>query len=112
MKANRFYLALGLVAAFSLSAIPNFAQTAIQHSSTPIAASAATAVPSLVPYSGEAIASDGKPLGNGQGAEIGVTFQIYRDEQGGEPLWVETQTVASMPRNTRRKASQEPFICF
>jgi hypothetical protein len=58
--------------------------------STPTAASAATVVPALVPYSGIAMGDDGKPLAG----ETGVTFLIYKDEQGGEPLWVETQTVA------------------
>jgi hypothetical protein len=54
------------------------------------AASAPTAVPALVPYSGVAVASEGKPLSG----EAGVTFQIFKDESGGEPLWVESQTVA------------------
>jgi hypothetical protein len=54
------------------------------------AASAPTAVPPLVPYSGAALAADGKPLVG----EAGVTFLIYKDEVGGEALWTETQTVA------------------
>jgi hypothetical protein len=58
--------------------------------STPTAASAATVVPALVPYSGIAMGDDGKSLAG----ETGVTFLIYKDEQGGEPLWAETQTVA------------------
>jgi hypothetical protein len=57
---------------------------------TPLAASAPTAVPSLVPYVGVAIAGDGKLLTG----ETGVTFQIFKDEAGGEALWTETQTVA------------------
>jgi hypothetical protein len=53
------------------------------------AASAPTAVPALVPYTGVALAGDGKPLAG----EALATFQIYKEEQGGEPLWAETQTV-------------------
>ena len=57
---------------------------------TPLAASASTAVPALVPFSGVAVDAAGKPLG-----EAGsITFQVFKDEHGGEPLWAETQTVA------------------
>ncbi len=83
-------LALGLMAAMSPVANLSFAQTAALKPATPIAASAPTAVPSLVPYSGTVIAGDGKAFA----AESGVTFQIYKDEVGGEALWTETQTVA------------------
>ena len=31
---------------------------------------------------------------SGQAGDLGVTFLIFKDEQGGEPLWAETQTVA------------------
>ncbi len=83
-------LALGLMAAISPVANLSFAQTAALKPATPIAASAPTAVPALVPYSGAVIAGDGKTFA----AESGVTFQIYKDEVGGEALWTETQTVA------------------
>jgi len=56
---------------------------------TSVAASAPTSVPPLVPYAGVASSSDGKPL-TGSAA---VTFQIYKEETGGEALWTETQTV-------------------
>ena len=90
MKAANALLALGLMAAMSPVAHPSFAQTAALKPATPIAASAPTAVPALVPYSGAVTASDGKTFV----AEAGVTFQIYKDEVGGEALWTETQTVA------------------
>jgi len=64
-----------------------------QTTATPVAASAPTPVPSLVPYSGAAIANDGQPLRG----ETGVTFQIYKDEAGGEALWAESQSVALDP---------------
>jgi hypothetical protein len=65
------------------------AQTA-KSGAPPLAASAPTVVPALVPYSGVAVGGDGKPLSG----EAGATFLIFKDEQGGEPLFVETQTVA------------------
>jgi hypothetical protein len=60
---------------------------------TPIAASAPTVVPALVPYSGIAVGGDGKAISG----EASVTFLIYKDEQGGEPFFAETQTVAVDP---------------
>ncbi len=90
MKVSNALLALGLMAAISPVAHLSFAQTAALKPATPIAASAPTAVPALVPYSGTVIAGDGKTFA----AESGVTFQIYKDEVGGEALWTESQTVA------------------
>ena len=56
---------------------------------TPMAASASTVVPALIPYSGTALDSHGNALTG----DKSVTFLIYKDEQGGEPLFTETQTV-------------------
>jgi hypothetical protein len=47
------------------------------------------AVPTLVKYSGTLAGADGKPLTS----IVGVTFRLYKDEQGGAPLWMETQNV-------------------
>jgi trimeric autotransporter adhesin len=73
----------------------SFAQTAERKTApaTPMAASAPTSVPALVPYSGVAVGNDGKPLSG----EVSMTFVIYKNELGGEPLFVETQTVAVDP---------------
>ena len=49
----------------------------------------ASVVPHLVNFSGRAFDSQGKPI---QGI-AGVTFAIYKDEDGGAPLWTETQNV-------------------
>lgn len=49
----------------------------------------AAVVPTLVKYSGTLAGVDGKPLTS----IMGVTFRLYKDEQGGAPLWVETQNV-------------------
>ncbi len=59
----------------------------------PLAASAPTVVPALVPYSGIALDHEGHAL-TGQ---IGVTFLVFKDQAGGEPLFTETQSVAPDP---------------
>ena len=50
---------------------------------------ASAVVPHLAKFSGRVNAADGKPLA----AIVGVTFALYSDEQGGAPLWLETQNV-------------------
>jgi hypothetical protein len=80
---HRNFIAPGLL----VVSIPAMAQTA------PLAATASTVVPALVPYSGVALNSDNKP----QTVESSVTFLIFKDQTGGEPLWVETQNVAFDP---------------
>jgi hypothetical protein len=47
------------------------------------------AVPTLVNYTGALTEVDGKPLTS----LIGVTFCLYENAQGGEPLWMEVQNV-------------------
>lgn len=47
------------------------------------------AVPPLVRFSGLLTDPDGKPPSD----VVGVTFSLYKDEQGGAPLWMETQNV-------------------
>ena len=46
-------------------------------------------VPTLMNFSGTLIDANSKPLTN----TVGVTFYLYKDEQGGSPLWMETQNV-------------------
>jgi trimeric autotransporter adhesin len=54
------------------------------------AANAANAtVPQLVKFGGILTDDSGKPLTG----TVGVTFLLYKDEQGGSPLWLETQNV-------------------
>jgi hypothetical protein len=48
-----------------------------------------TTVPRLVRFTGIFHAANNLPVGSTEG----VTFAIYRDEQGGNPLWQETQNV-------------------
>ncbi len=53
------------------------------------AESASATVPRLMQFNGVAKDTVGKPLTG----TVGVTFLLYRDEQGGAPLWMETQNV-------------------
>ena len=46
-------------------------------------------VPTLVNFSGVLTGSNGKPLTN----ITGVTFSLYAEQEGGAPLWLETQNV-------------------
>jgi hypothetical protein len=89
MKARIVFFPPVLAAALFAAIQPCSAQTATQESATPIAATAPTSVPALVPYSGAAIGANGKPLTG----DVAATFLIYKDEQGGEPLFTEAQTV-------------------
>ena len=48
-----------------------------------------TVVPSLIKFGGHLVDSSSKPYSN----IAGVTFALYKDQQGGAPLWMETQNV-------------------
>ena len=49
----------------------------------------AAVVPRLVNFSGKAISEQGKPVTG----MVGITFSIYSTQEGGAPLWMETQNV-------------------
>ena len=66
---------------------PAFAQN--DDAASPARASAPATVPRLVQFSGVAKDASGKPLTG----TIGITFVLYSEEQGGAPLWMETQNV-------------------
>jgi hypothetical protein len=53
------------------------------------AAKTTTAVPRLVKFSGTLTDGGGKPL-NGV---VGVTFALYEDQEGGSPIWTESQNL-------------------
>jgi hypothetical protein len=89
MKVRRSISPLALLLLF----VPPIAGVAQQLPRTPAAASAPTVIPALVPFSGVAVSGDGRPLTG----EIGMTFLIFKQEQGGEPLWVESQTAVLDP---------------
>ncbi len=48
-------------------------------------------VPTLVNFSGTLADANSKPLAG----TLGVTFYLYKDQQGGSPLWMETQNVTA-----------------
>jgi hypothetical protein len=82
------------LSALSALLIPSFvaAQTSSDtRAVTPTAASAPTAVPALIPYASTALSVEGKPLTG----EASATFLIFKEEAGGEPLWVETQMISA-----------------
>ncbi|HEX8814648.1 MAG TPA: hypothetical protein VF753_04030 [Terriglobales bacterium] len=53
------------------------------------AAAGNAVVPLLVNYGGLLLGADGKP----QTGTVGVTFALYASQEGGSPLWLETQNV-------------------
>jgi hypothetical protein len=79
------FFALALAA--SATTLPGIAQSTDLPSA---AATAATSIPNLIRYTGTAPRSDDKagPV------EVSITFLIFKDQQGGDPLWTETQTAA------------------
>ncbi len=95
MKLRGFsYALVATVTLVSTAFQPCVAQTARSldpQSAAPLAASASTAVPALVPFSGVMTAPDGKPVSG----ETAITFLIFTDQEGGEPLFAETQAVTS-----------------
>jgi len=68
---------------------PGAGQVLENSAAVPLAATAPTSVPALIPYAGFAFSADGKPLTN----PVSITFLIYKDPQGGEALWSEAATV-------------------
>ena len=62
------------------------AQTSPSNSET---TSASVQVPRLIRFTGVAKDETGKPMSG----VLGITFALYQDEQGGAPLWLETQNV-------------------
>jgi hypothetical protein len=76
---------IAVVCSFSLASIAQ--QTSAAGASTP--ANTTSAVPRVVNYGSRLTDLNGKPLTG----VTGVTFLLYREPQGGVPLWLETQNV-------------------
>ncbi len=76
--------------ALALLLVPSFVAVSqtISSASTPVGG-ALTIVPALVGYSGTALNAQGSPLSG----EASITFLIFKDQTGGEPLFTETQSV-------------------
>jgi len=64
--------------------------TAAQQNAGTAVGAASSAVPNLINYSGLLKDANGRTLIG----VTGMTFLLYKDEQGGAPLWLETQNVA------------------
>jgi len=93
MRFPRIALALTLAAiAFPLASLAQ-APDAKRAAPAPMAASAPTAVPALVPFAAMALDAEDKPLQ----PEAQINFLIFKDELGGEALWMETQSVEVDP---------------
>jgi hypothetical protein len=60
-----------------------------QQAAVASSASSTAVVPPLVSFNGVLTDGNGKPISG----VAGVTFALYKDEQGGAPLWLETQNV-------------------
>ena len=63
--------------------------SALSVSAQPSASPSDAAIPTLVNFSGVLTGSNGKPLTT----ITGVTFSLYAEQNGGAPLWLETQNV-------------------
>jgi hypothetical protein len=72
------------VSLFSVLACATLAQTASPNSTL-----ASTQVPRLIRFSGLAQDETHNPITGG----LAITFSLYQDQQGGSPLWVETQNI-------------------
>jgi trimeric autotransporter adhesin len=90
MRLTLFRAACLVAFVFSASWIVA-AQRADTSASAPVSAPVAT-VPTLINFNGVLSDPNSKPL---SGKISGVTFLLYRDQQGGAPLWMETQNVTS-----------------
>ena len=65
-------------------------------------------VPNIVNYSGALTDASGKPLT----AISGVTFSLYKDSEGGAPLWLETQNIQPDSRGHFSVFSEVPETIF
>lgn len=63
--------------------------TALAQTAAPNSSLASSQVPRLIKFSGVAKDESGKPMTG----VVGLTFSLYKEQQGGSPLWVETQNV-------------------
>jgi hypothetical protein len=85
MKSKGLNLKLTFAAAVCSLSIAAIAETTYVSVTT----ATTSAVPRLINYSGVLKNSEGKTLTT----ITGVTFLLYKNEQGGAPLWLETQNV-------------------
>src|SRR6516164_11439747 len=88
MRLRNWGLGLSLVAVVCFGNLAGIAQQ-----SAPVGSASASAtnsvIPGLINYNGVLTDINGKPLTGITGA----TFSLYKEEQGGSPVWMETQNV-------------------
>jgi hypothetical protein len=88
MRLGNWGLVWGLVAVLCSMAFPGLAQDSAAVGGTG-ATTVSGAVPGLINYSGVLKDLNGKAITG----LTGVTFLLYKDEQGDSPLWIETQNI-------------------
>jgi len=86
MKRVHFAAGLSLTMVFLCCPVSSHAQQTVP---TATNAAANAIVPPLVNFTGALTDAAGKPLTD----VVGVTFSLYQEQQGGAPLWLETQNV-------------------
>ena len=90
----KHYPSIPLIACLCCSlAAASAAQT---QPSTTAASSSSASIPHLVKYSGTIRDDAGHPASG----VVGITFALYKDQEGGAPLWLETQNVQSDSRGS------------
>jgi hypothetical protein len=85
------FRSVGVFVLVSLLALAGVAQQQSASTSRSLAPSTVAAVPTFINYNGVVSDLNRKPLSG----VTGVTFLLYQDQQGGAPLWMETQNVAA-----------------
>ena len=73
--------------AMCLGTLVSFSQLDARQLAEP--ARSSDAVPRLIDYSGKVLDEQGKPITGIAGA----SFAIYKQEEGGAPLWIESQNI-------------------
>ena len=66
-----------------------FASVAQNQTSSTAAPSSSVSIPHLVKFSSSVKDEEGHP----KSGIVGITFSLYKDQEGGSPLWLETQNV-------------------
>ena len=88
MRFGRWGLGLSLVAVVCSITFHGLAQDSAAVSEAATSA-VSGAVPGVINYSGVLKDANGKLISG----VTGVTFLLYKEEQGGAPLWIETQNI-------------------
>ena len=89
MKTRTNGILQNLVSYVLCAAIATCGAMSAQSQTANAVAPKSSVVPNLVKFSGTV----GDPRSKALSGAIGLTFALYRDQQGGAPLWLETQNV-------------------